>query len=257
MTDACERIDCVVVGECAVLLGRVDLGVSEPIHHGLEVDAAGASVSYNLVEAAVAIGAGPASSVALVGIGLDSVVETFSGRHLVAVPTPAARDYGAGRAAAHRRLVYRPRRLRHHPVGPPVPGMRTRRRSASAWPQLLVVMPFLSWAQRRTGQALGSGSVVADSKQTLLCSYLSAVLLAGLALSTSLGWWWADPLAGLDIAAVAIKEGLKAWRGDACCRPGGRAGSRRESADWLMFRGVRCGLLRGEAVGTRAAMQAE
>lgn len=80
----------------------------------------------------------------------------------------------------------------------------------------LAAMPFLSWAQRRTGRALGSGSVVADSKQTLLCSYLSAVLLGGLLLNATLGWSWADPLAGLVIAAVALREGLEAWRGDAC-----------------------------------------
>ena len=80
-------------------------------------------------------------------------------------------------------------------------------------------MPFLSLAQRRTGKALGSGSVVADSKQTLLCTYLSAVLLVGLVLNATLGWSWADPLAGLVIAAVALREGVGAWRGDACCVP--------------------------------------
>jgi divalent metal cation (Fe/Co/Zn/Cd) transporter len=84
----------------------------------------------------------------------------------------------------------------------------------------LVVMPFLSWAQRRTGRELGSGAVVADSTQTLLCTYLSAVLLAGLVLNATLGWSWADPLAGLVIAAVALREGLEAWRGeDHCCGP--------------------------------------
>lgn len=71
----------------------------------------------------------------------------------------------------------------------------------------LVIMPFLSWAQRRTGKALGSGAVVADSTQTLLCTYLSAVLLVGLVLNETLGWDWADPIAGLIIAAVAVKEG--------------------------------------------------
>jgi divalent metal cation (Fe/Co/Zn/Cd) transporter len=80
----------------------------------------------------------------------------------------------------------------------------------------LVVMPVLSWAQRRTGRALNSGSVVADSKQTLLCTYLSAVLLVGLLLNALLGWSWADPVAGLVIAAVAIREGVEAWRGDDC-----------------------------------------
>lgn len=78
-------------------------------------------------------------------------------------------------------------------------------------------MPVLSFAQRHTGRELGSASAVADSQQTLLCAYLSAVLLAGLLLNSLLGWWWADPLAALAIAAVAVKEGREAWRGDHCC----------------------------------------
>ncbi len=84
-------------------------------------------------------------------------------------------------------------------------------------------MPFLSWAQRRTGKALGSNAVVADSTQTLLCTYLSAVLLVGLVLNATLGWSWADPIAGLVIAAVAVREGLEAWRGEGCCAPSARA----------------------------------
>jgi hypothetical protein len=85
----------------------------------------------------------------------------------------------------------------------------------------LAVMPFLSWAQRRTGKALGSNAVVADSTQTLLCTYMSAVLLVGLVLNATLGWSWADPLAGLVIAAVALKEGREAWLGEGCCSIGG------------------------------------
>ena len=81
----------------------------------------------------------------------------------------------------------------------------------------LVVMPVLSLAQRRAGRELGSVSAVADSKQTLLCTYLSAALLAGLVLNALLGWSWADPVAALVIAAVAIREGRNAWRGDPCC----------------------------------------
>ncbi len=81
----------------------------------------------------------------------------------------------------------------------------------------LAVMPGLSAVQRRTGRELGSASAVADSRQTLLCTYLSAVLLAGLAVNSLFGWWWADPIAALVIAAVAVKEGRDAWRGDTCC----------------------------------------
>jgi divalent metal cation (Fe/Co/Zn/Cd) transporter len=97
----------------------------------------------------------------------------------------------------------------------------------------LLVMPVLSYAQRRAGREFGSASAVADSKQTLLCTYLSGVLLVGLIVNATLGWWWADPLAALVIAAVAVKEGREAWRGDACCAPGAalRAEPDRSCAD--------------------------
>lgn len=81
----------------------------------------------------------------------------------------------------------------------------------------LVVTPVLSWAQRRAGRELGSLSAVADSKQTLLCTYLSAVLLVGLLLNSLLGWSWADPIAAFVIAVIAVREGINAWKGDTCC----------------------------------------
>jgi divalent metal cation (Fe/Co/Zn/Cd) transporter len=80
----------------------------------------------------------------------------------------------------------------------------------------LVVMPLLAWVKRRTGRELGSATVVADSVQTLLCTYLSGVLLVGLVLNAWLGWSWADPVAALVIAAVAVREGVEAWRGEQC-----------------------------------------
>jgi divalent metal cation (Fe/Co/Zn/Cd) transporter len=80
-------------------------------------------------------------------------------------------------------------------------------------------MPFLSYALRRAGRELGSATAIADSKQTLLCTYLSAVVLGGLSVNSLFGWSWADPFAGLVIAAVAAKEGREAWRGDACFAP--------------------------------------
>ena len=81
----------------------------------------------------------------------------------------------------------------------------------------LAVMPFLSYAQRQAGRELGSASAVADSRQTLLCTYLSGVLLVGLLLNSLFGWSWADPIVALAIAAVAVKEGREAWRGDHSC----------------------------------------
>jgi len=80
-------------------------------------------------------------------------------------------------------------------------------------------MPFLSWAQRRAGRELGSASAVADSRQTLLCTYLSAGVLVGLVLNALLGWWWADPLVALGLAVVAVREGRNALRGEVCCTP--------------------------------------
>jgi hypothetical protein len=102
----------------------------------------------------------------------------------------------------------------------------------------LLVMPFLSWAQRRTGRQLGSAAVVADSTQTLLCTCLSAVLLVGLLLNATVGWSWADPIAGLVIAAVAAREGLEAWRGEGCCAPGPHAPEHGHDA---AVDGERCG----------------
>jgi divalent metal cation (Fe/Co/Zn/Cd) transporter len=185
---------------------------------------AGASVTYNLVEAVIAVTAGLlAGSVALVGFGLDSVVEVSSGliilwqfRHRL----PETRERQALRLLAIsffalaayvtfesiRALVVGA----HAETSPVGIGLAI----AS-----LIVMPFLSWAQRRTGKALGSNAVVADGTQTLLCTYLSAVLLAGLVLNATLGWGWADPIAGLVIAGVAVREGLEAWRGEGCCSP--------------------------------------
>ncbi|GGH50990.1 hypothetical protein GCM10010921_30140 [Microbacterium album] len=85
----------------------------------------------------------------------------------------------------------------------------------------VAIMPFLSLAERRAGRELGSATAVADSKQTLICTYLSASVLAGLLLNSLLGWWWADAVAALVIAGFAVREGLEAWRGDACATPVG------------------------------------
>jgi divalent metal cation (Fe/Co/Zn/Cd) transporter len=81
----------------------------------------------------------------------------------------------------------------------------------------LVVMPGLAIAKRRVGRRMSSRTVVADSGQTMLCSYLSAILLIGLVANATLGWWWADPVAALVIAVLAVREGREAWHGDSCC----------------------------------------
>ena len=182
---------------------------------------AAASVAYNVIEAVIAISAGVvAGSVALVGFGLDSLVEVSSGlivlwqfRHKI----PASRERRALRLMA----------LSFFALAAYVTFEAVRALTGGGDPEVskvgiglaiasLAIMPFLSWAQRRTGRSLGSSAVVADSTQTLLCTYMSAVLLIGLLLNATLGWSWADPVAGLIIAAVAFREGLQAWRGEVC-----------------------------------------
>lgn len=184
-----------------------------------------ATITYNVVEAVVAITAGSiASSTALIGFGLDSMVEVASAAAVAwqfTAADPQRRERVTLRviavsffALAGYVTVESVRALAggvqadHSPVGIGLAAVS------------VLVMPVLSYAQRRAGREYGSASAVADSKQTLLCTYLSAVLLVGLVANAVLGWWWADPVAALVIAAVAVKEGREAWRGDSCCGPG-------------------------------------
>jgi divalent metal cation (Fe/Co/Zn/Cd) transporter len=180
------------------------------------------TISYNVIEAVIAISAGTiAGSTALIGFGLDSVIEVSSAAIVAwqfSGPDPQARERMALRVIAISFFALA--------AYVSTESLRALVGSADADPSSvgivlaavsLAVMPFLSHAQRKAGHAIGSASAVADSKQTLLCTYLSGVLLVGLVANSALGWSWADPIAGLVIAAVAVKEGRQAWRGDACC----------------------------------------
>ncbi|WP_437773046.1 cation transporter [Arthrobacter sp. KNU40] len=183
---------------------------------------AAATISYNLIEAVAALWAGGvADSSALIGFGLDSVIEVTSA--LVLSWQFSARD-----PERREHLTLRIIAVSFFALAAFVTADAARALTGAGEPQhstpgiiiaalSLGIMPVLSWAQRRAGRELGSRTAVADSKQTLLCTYLSAVLLAGLVLNSTLGWWWADPVAALAIAAIAVREGINAWRGDACC----------------------------------------
>ncbi|MEV5824934.1 cation transporter [Spirillospora sp. NPDC052242] len=186
-----------------------------------------ATITYNVVEAAVAITAGTAaSSGALIAFGLDSVIEVASAAAVAwqfAARDPATvqrREKTALRVIALSFFA-----LAAYVTADAVRALTGTGEAGHSTPGLvlaalsLAIMPGLSYAQRRAGRELGSATAVADSKQTLLCTYLSAVLLVGLAVNSLFGWTWADPLAALVIAAVAVKEGREAWRGDACCAP--------------------------------------
>ncbi|MFI8849248.1 cation transporter [Streptomyces sp. 891-h] len=184
-----------------------------------------ATITYNAIEAAVALTAGTlASSTALIGFGLDSLIEVSSA---AAVAWQfSAREHSVREAREKttlRIIAVSFFALAAYVTADAVRALVGSGEADSSLPGIVIaalslaVMPFLSAAQRRAGRELGSASAVADSKQTLLCTYLSAVLLVGLLLNAALGWSWADPIAALLIAAVAVKEGREAWRGDGCC----------------------------------------
>jgi divalent metal cation (Fe/Co/Zn/Cd) transporter len=182
------------------------------------------TIAYNLIEAIVALAAGSvADSAALLGFGLDSVIEVssaaavawqFAGsnheaREKIALRVIAFSFFGLAAFVSFDATssLVTGNAPEHSSIGIALAGLS------------LLIMPVASWIQRRTGHELGSSSAVADSKQTLLCTYMSAGLLLGLLANTLLGWWWADALAALFIAGLAIKEGIGAWRGDLCCSP--------------------------------------
>ncbi|AOR37524.1 cobalt transporter [Streptomyces fodineus] len=184
-----------------------------------------ATITYNAVEAAVALTAGTlASSTALIGFGLDSVIEVSSAATVAW--QFSAREHAVREArekTALRVIALSFFALAAYVTVDAVRALSGTGEAARSLPGIvlaglsLVVMPVLSAAQRRAGRELGSASAVADSKQTLLCTYLSAVLLVGLVVDAVFGWSWADPLAALVIATVAVKEGRDAWRGQGCC----------------------------------------
>ncbi|MER5391195.1 cation transporter [Saccharopolyspora sp. NPDC002686] len=181
-----------------------------------------ATITYNVIEAIVAIAAGrAASSTALIGFGLDSTIE-------VASAAAVAWQFSGSDPEARERVALKIIGLSFFALAAYVTVESVRALLGGAEAEhstagivlaalSLAIMPALSYAQRRAGRELGSHSAVADSKQTLLCTYLSGVLLIGLLLNTLFGWYWADPIAALVIAVVAVKEGREAWRGEHCC----------------------------------------
>lgn len=183
-----------------------------------------ATITYNVIEAIIAITAGAAaSSAALIGFGLDSTVEVISAAAIAW--QFAGRDHETRERVALRIVAFSFFALAAYvslEAGRALTGATEPEHSTvgiTLAAVSLAVMPLLSFIERRTGRELGSASVVADSKQTLICTYLSGVLLAGLLLNSALGWWWADPVAALAIAGFAVREGIEALRGDTCATP--------------------------------------
>ncbi|WP_421076849.1 cation diffusion facilitator family transporter [Microbacterium sp. IO18] len=181
----------------------------------------GVTIGYNVVEAIIAITAGTvASSAALIGFGLDSTIEVLSAAAVAWQFT--RRDPERWEKPTLRVIAVAFFALAAYVTATSVTALVTAERPEHSTIGIILtavsvaVMPFLSFAERRAGRELGSATAVADSKQTLICTYLSAAVLIGLVVNSLLGWWWADAFAGLVIAAFAVREGIEAWKGDAC-----------------------------------------
>ena len=188
----------------------------------------GLTIGWNSLEAVVAIVSGViAGSIALVGFGLDSVVEVGSALVIVWRLSHRSTDREADERIERRAVrlialtffaialyvVYDSATkllgISEEPHSSPI-GLAITALS-------LVVMPTIAWAKRRVANGLGSVALKADAAETQLCTYLSAVVLIGLAANSLFGWWWMDPLAGLVVAALAVREGWEAWSSGELC----------------------------------------
>jgi divalent metal cation (Fe/Co/Zn/Cd) transporter len=181
-------------------------------------------LGWHAIEAAVAIGAGlAANSVALIGFGADSVVESAAG---VILLWRFGGDRHSSDAAEQR--AYRLIGISFWVIAAYIGAEAVRQLIEGSHPEAswigialaavtLVTMPPLANAKSRVAAQLGSAATRAEGRQNMLCAYLSGALLIGLAANALAGWWWADPATALVIAAVAVNEGKEAWRGRSCC----------------------------------------
>ncbi|MDX6596932.1 MAG: hypothetical protein QOE87_819 [Gaiellales bacterium] len=186
-----------------------------------------AGIAWHALEFAIALVAGlVASSIALIGFGIDSAIEAAAG--LVVVWLFASRR--AGSAGAERRaqqlIAASFFLLAAYLAVEATRSLVTRSEPDASWVGIGLAavtaptMPLLARFKTRLGRHLGSPATVSEGAQTMLCAYLSVALLVGLGANALLGWWWADPLTALVIAVVAVREGINGWRGDGCgcCR---------------------------------------
>ncbi|MBI5086847.1 MAG: cation transporter [Acidobacteria bacterium] len=182
------------------------------------------TLSYNLVEALVSLVAGAmAGRIALIGFGVDAVIESISGsimlwrlhldggEHRERIEKRALRLIGASFLILATYVAYESamKLITREAPDRSIPGIVIACLS-------LIVMPVLARKKRAVGRNLHSAAMVADSRQTQLCSYLSAILLGGLLLNAAAGWWWADPVAGLIMTPIIAREGIAGLRGEGC-----------------------------------------
>ncbi|HZD24380.1 MAG TPA: cation transporter [Acidimicrobiia bacterium] len=181
------------------------------------------TIGWNVVEAVVAVAAGlAAGSIALVGFGFDSTIEVAAASVVVWQFRAELRG-GVDEERERRALKRIAITFFVLAAYVTVEAVRDLLGGEEAQPSTvgivlavvsLVVMPALAWMKWRTGVRLKSRTLVADSAETLLCAWLSAILVVGLVLNAAVSWWWADPVAALGIAWLAVREGVEAWQGE-------------------------------------------
>jgi len=179
------------------------------------------TVGWNVLEAVVAIAAGAAaSSIALIGFGLDSIIETASGVALLWRLRQRGELEGAAESRALRLVGLTFFALAAYVTYESVRDLRSGERAQESLVGMilaavsLVVMPVLGAAKRRLAREMGSRALAADGMETIVCAYLSFTLLLGLGLNAWLGWWWADAAAALAMVPFMVREGVEAFRGD-------------------------------------------
>jgi len=181
-------------------------------------------VAYHVVEAAVAVGAGlAAGSIALIGFGADSLIESLAGLIVLWLFTGSRLGSARAERRAQQLIAISFYVLAAYVAIESVRSLIGGHEPESSWLGIalaaftVVTMPLLASWKRRVARALNSAAAVKEASQTQLCAYLSIALLIGLGANALFGLWWMDPAAALFIAAVAVKEGRESWRGDGCC----------------------------------------
>jgi divalent metal cation (Fe/Co/Zn/Cd) transporter len=180
--------------------------------------------AWHLIEFAIALGAGlAAGSVALVAFGVDSLIEVAAGLTIVWRFTGTRLASVTSERRAQQLIALSYFVLAAYVGVESIRDLVGGLEPGASWVGIGLAavtaptMPLLARAKRRVGHALGSAATVGEGGQNMICAYLSVALLVGLLANATLGWWWADPAAALVIGAVAAREGLESWRGDACC----------------------------------------
>ena len=206
-----------------VQLTQVDTGERARLERRARLLAWGGN-GWHIVEFAIAIGAGVAAgSIALVAFGVDSLIEVAAGLTIVWRFSGSRLASATSERRAQQIIAFSYFLLAAYVAVESVRDLAGSNEPGVSWVGIGLAaltaptMPLLARAKRRVGYALGSAATVGEGGQNLICAYLSVALLAGLLLNALVGWWWADPVAALVIGAVAAREGIESWRGDACC----------------------------------------